>query len=68
MILVKPRNKLNPKKNIYRPTFENGNRQDHQIKFASMGEAEKGRVEENLREWDSRDGGRTDMRARKEIS
>ena len=29
---------------------------------------EKGRVEENLREWDSREGGRTEMRARKEIS
>ena len=28
---------------------------------------EKGRVEENLRKWDSQDGGRTDMRARKEI-
>ena len=29
---------------------------------------EKGRVEENLREWDSTDGRRTDMRARKEVS
>ena len=29
---------------------------------------DKGRVDNNLREWDSRDGGRTDMRARKEIS
>ena len=31
-------------------------------------EGEKGRVEEKLREWDSQDRGRTDMRARKEIS
>ena len=29
---------------------------------------EKGRDEENLREWDSRDGGKTEMRVRKEIS
>ena len=29
---------------------------------------EKGRGEENLREWDSQDGPRTEMRARKEIS
>ena len=28
---------------------------------------EKGRVEENLMEWDSQDGGRTEMRARREI-
>ena len=27
----------------------------------------EGRGEENLREWDSQDGGRTEMRARKEI-
>ena len=31
-----------------------------------MREEEEG--EENLREWDSQDGGRTEMRARKEIS
>ena len=29
---------------------------------------EKGSGEENLREWDSLEGGRTEMRARKEIS
>ena len=29
---------------------------------------EKGRVEENLKEWDSRDGGRTEMRTKKEVS
>ena len=29
---------------------------------------EKGRGKENLREWDSQDGARTKMRARKEIS
>ena len=29
---------------------------------------EKGREEENLREWDSGDGGRTMLRARKELS
>ena len=29
---------------------------------------EKGGGEENLREWDSQEGGRTEMRARKEIS
>ena len=28
----------------------------------------KVKIEENLREWDSRDGGRTEMRARKGIS
>ena len=29
---------------------------------------EKQRGEENMREWDSQDGGRTEIRARKEIS
>ena len=44
-------------------------------KIGSMGVEREGRVEgkkegrkeENLREWDSRDGGGTGMRARKEI-
>ena len=29
---------------------------------------EKWSIEKNLREWDSRDGGRTEIRARKDIS
>lgn len=31
-------------------------------------EGEMGRVEENMREWDSQDSGSTDRRARKEMS
>ena len=31
-------------------------------------EGRRGRVEENLREWDSTNGGRTEMRAREKIS
>lgn len=31
-------------------------------------EGEKGRSEENLKEWDSRDGGGTEMGARKDLS
>ena len=73
MILEKPSNEMNPKYNMYRPTWK---LETDMIGSMGVGRREgkrgrgreKGRVEENLREWDSRDGGRTEMRARKEIS
>lgn len=73
MILEKLRNKVKPKENKYGPTW--GLETDksmgvRECRGKDRGERgrEKGRVEENLREWDGQNGGRTDMRARKEIS
>ena len=78
IILEKLSNKVSLKKNHIKIHLEIGNRRDHLKNWdhgggrRRKGEKERGgekeRVEENLREWDSRDGGRTDMRARKEIS
>ena len=59
--------KVNPKKYIYIATWKF--KTDKKLESMRAGGRRKGRsgVEENLREWDSQDGGRTDMRARKEI-
>ena len=73
MILEKLSNKVSHKKNIYRSTWK-----VETDKIGSMGVGgrrecrrerggEKREEEKNLREWGSRDGGRTEMRARKDI-
>ena len=68
MIPEKLSKKVNPKKNIYRPTWK----LETDKNLGAWGQEVEGRgegvVEENLSHWDSQDGGRTDMRARKEIS
>ena len=78
MILEKLSNEVNPKKKNIDPP-RNWKQKRSPDKIGSMGagdrrkgrkgiEEEKGRIEENLREWNSCNGGRRDMRARKEIS
>ena len=65
--LGKVSNNVNPKKNIYRSTWKLES--DKNLGAGGQGIAGSEEVvEENVRKWDSRDEGRTDMRARKEIS
>ena len=78
MILEKLSNKMNPKKNIYTLTSKlekdkmarkNWKHEDGGRRKGRRGRRGKKRMaEENLSESDSQDGGRIDMRARKEMS
>ena len=69
---------MNPKKSIYRSIWKLETDKNLLTILGAWGgergegrkgkEGEEGLVEENLREWDSRNGERTEMKARKEIA
>ena len=74
MMLEKLCNKVNPKKNIIDPPGKGRQtRQNWEHRGGRSREGRRGKLgekwgEENLSEQDSLDGGRTEMRARKETS